>query len=88
MRRLWFIFKNGPATLTAVKYGCGVTAHDREDAEEILKETIFVGDVILPIEKCVEDIDISTLDSGHVIPNIGDNIFKRGVWFPQGYKVE
>lgn len=85
MRRFWFTFQIGPKDKypCGVNYGCGVTAYDREDAENILKEAIFVDMEMLPIERCVEDVDISTLDEGHVIPNMG-NIFSRGLWFPLG----
>ena len=37
-----------------------------------------------PIESISEDVDISTLDEGHVRPNMG-NPLRRGIWFPIGY---
>jgi hypothetical protein len=63
--------------------GCGVTARGYEDALRVMSERIFNGP-IPAIDTCVEDVDISTLDPKHVLPNIG-NIFPRGIWWPQGY---
>lgn len=37
-----------------------------------------------PIADAIEDVDISTLDLGHVGPNMEVPVF-RGVWFPKGY---
>lgn len=33
------------------------------------------------VANIVEDIDVSSLDSGHVLPNIG-NPAALGIWFP------
>jgi len=36
------------------------------------------------IKKVIENVDVSTLDAGHVLPNMSPpNI--RGVWFPLRY---
>ena len=32
----------------------------------------------------IEDVDVSTLDAGHVLPNMSPPV-RRGVWFPLGY---
>ena len=37
------------------------------------------------IKDMVEDVDVSTLDANHVLPNMGITL-KRGVWFPQGFE--
>jgi hypothetical protein len=34
------------------------------------------------VEHVVEDVDVSQLDAGHVLPNMGDPTL-RGVWFPR-----
>jgi hypothetical protein len=36
------------------------------------------------VVQVVENVDVSTLDQKHVLPNIGD-VTVRGVWFPLGY---
>jgi hypothetical protein len=86
MKRFWFEFdfagyKTFPHGLII---GCGVTAFDYTDALSILKNKVFQED-LPPITKKIEDIDVSKLDQGHVIPNMRPpNI--RGVWFPLGYE--
>ena len=60
-------------------YGVGVTAYSVEDARTLIasEPTLSSAD----IDGVVENVDIRTLDKGHVIPNMGPpNI--RGIWFP------
>jgi len=38
-----------------------------------------------PIASSVEDVDVRTLDQGHVIPNMLPPD-RRGVWYPMGYE--
>jgi hypothetical protein len=83
MKRYWFKFEKLPKP-SAINLGCGVTAHTYDDAIALLRERIFGPNGPPPIEQCVEDIDISTLDSKHVLPNIGP-VDVRGIWFPQGH---
>ncbi len=64
--------------------GCGVTAYSREDAEALMKERVFTKVPFPAIAGVREDVDVSTLDAGHVLPNMG-NVLKRGIWFPIGY---
>jgi hypothetical protein len=84
LHRYWFDFDlqagEGPIGTAA---GCGVTAYDREDAQHLLRERVFRGE-LPPVERVVEDIDVSTLDPGHVLPNMSAPN-RRGVWFPMGY---
>lgn len=83
LRRYWIEFSGDPeARPMGVRIGCGVTALDYEDALAMLRETIFV-DHNLEVARCVEDVDVSTLDAGHVLPNMGD-VTARGIWFPAG----
>jgi hypothetical protein len=83
LRRYWFKFGN-LAKFHPLSLGCGVTAFDYDDALRVLRENVFRCESLPPIEMFVEDIDISTLDPGHVWPNIEVPIY-RGVWFPKGY---
>jgi len=86
LRRFWFTFNlcfgdpHPPGTLI----GCGVTAFDQEDAIEILNQQVFVSSPCPAIKALIADVDVSTLDPGHVTPNMGDPT-RRGVWFPLGY---
>jgi hypothetical protein len=87
MKRYWFEFdftdiKEIPA---GVIIGCGVTGDGYDDALNILKEKVFQKEQIPEIKKVVEDVDVSLLDKGHVLPNmLPPNM--RGVWFPLGYQ--
>ena len=86
MKRFWFEFdisiEDAPPVGTLI--GCGVTAYNYDDAIQILTEKIFT-DEIPTIISTKENIDVSTLDSNHVQPNIGDPSV-RGIWFPLGYE--
>ena len=86
LRRFWFTF---PLTIKdphppGVLLGVGVTAFDKADAIALMKEKVFTKVPFPPISGIREDVDISTLDAGHVLPNMG-NVLKRGIWFPIGY---
>ena len=83
LHRYWFTFENLPP-MSALALGCGVTAHDREDALKILKTTVFLDGEFPTIVGLVDDVDVNSLDRGHVIPNMGSPV-GRGVWFPLGY---
>lgn len=81
LRRYWFHFAptNDPSILNL---GCGITAYDESDARRIFEAEVvplFGSRIILAV---TNDIDVSTLDAGHVRPNMGDPS-KRGAWFPK-----
>lgn len=67
----------------------GVTAFSREDAFSLLSDFVFSdpsaprGQTVSlpPVEKLIENVDVSTLDKNHVIPNMGDCSI-RGIWWP------
>jgi hypothetical protein len=85
LRRYWFEFDADAGELPpGPGYGCGVTAHDRADAERLLRQVVFNEAAVPPTRKVVEDVDVSALDAGHVLPNM-DAPTSRGVWFPRGY---
>ena len=83
LRRFWFNFELID-TPTVLNLGCGVTAHDYDDAIALLQERIFSKETIPKITRCIQDVDVSTLDASHVLPNLG-LVVDRGIWFPQGY---
>lgn len=86
LRRYWFEFvrpvegdRRSPFSL-----GFGVTAWTEDDARHLLRERVFRDHPVIEIAHVQEDVDVSSLDPGHVLPNIGDPT-QRGVWFPKGY---
>jgi hypothetical protein len=54
---------------------------DVEDAKNLIRMVALRGDPVPPIAQVVKDVDLRTLDEGHVLPNMGDSSV-RGVWFP------
>jgi hypothetical protein len=70
LRRFWFDVPGLP--------GFGVTAYSMDDARFLLESE---GYAIDPDVEVIVDIDVSTLDPKHILPNIGPSSF-RGVWFP------
>jgi len=72
------------ATRVGVGLGCSVTAYSYDDALYLLQSRLFRDTPIPPILKVAENVDVSTLDPGHVRPNMGVPIW-RGIWFPLGY---
>jgi hypothetical protein len=81
--RYWITFH--PETAGDARLpGCGVTAWSAEDAFAILGETVFRGRSLPPVATLTEDVDVSTLDAGHVLPNMLPPVW-RGVWFPIGF---
>ena len=82
MIRFWFEFYD-PPKLSPLSIGCGITAVCADDAISILRECVDRG-AGLKISKMIKAVDLSDLDQGHVIPNMGV-VAIRGVWFPQGF---
>ena len=85
--RYWFEFdiKSGSEYPAGIEIGCGVTATDKEDAINLLKNRIFKKGDLPPIKKVNEDINIRTLDQHRVIPYMLSP-HTRGIWFPSGYE--
>jgi hypothetical protein len=79
LTRYWVTFSKSPAP-SPLNIGCGVTAFGFEDALQLMKER-FGPDSLKLVVRYVEDIDVSTLDPGHVLPNMGV-ASNRGIWFP------
>jgi hypothetical protein len=69
LRRYWFRFEQSTIP-TPLNLGLGATAFDREDALRIVKECVFPDIEVPRIVRVDEDVDISTLDPTHVLPNI------------------
>jgi len=84
LRRFWFRFENSGKP-SPLNLGCGVTACDYDDALRILIDRVFRENPVPRIETVIEDVDVSTLDQKHVLPNM-EAPNERGVWFPRGHK--
>ena len=82
LKRFWIEFDDTASLSVGVGYGCGVTAFDLNEALAVLQEQVFIDEPMPEIRKITEDIDVSTLDPNHVLPNIGITV-DRGVWFPK-----
>jgi hypothetical protein len=91
LTRYWITFTYPPVKAEGVVVGLwhqplgfGVTAVDLEDALEIVRREFFErNDLEMPpVRQVVENVDVSTLDEGHVRPNLHPPNW-RGVWYPK-----
>jgi hypothetical protein len=79
LHRYWFEFE------TRVDYfgaWFGVTAYNYDDAISVLNKWVFNGKTMPPLKKMAEDVNVESLDAGHVLPNIGV-VAVRGIWYPR-----
>jgi hypothetical protein len=53
----------------------------------LLRQQVFDGGPLPPTRRVIEDVDVSTLDAGHVRPNMGVPVW-RGVWWPRRVCIE
>lgn len=86
-KRFWFEFEilSSFGYPPGIGIGCGITAFDYTDAINIMDQKIFTGMKRPPFKKVIENVDIRTLDQGHVIPNMNPPV-DRDIWFPIGYE--
>jgi hypothetical protein len=81
LRRFWFkLSSNGMPSVLNI--GCGITAYDMNDAWAFLSQDVFPVLGEREVLEVVVDVDVSTLDQAHVIPNMAAPS-NRGVWFPR-----
>jgi hypothetical protein len=73
LTRYWF-----PATLGL---GIGVTAYSLPQAKEMAMSALSSLPTGAQLGEPVADVDVSALDQGHVVPNMGPCNFE-GVWYP------
>jgi hypothetical protein len=81
LHRYWIKFEKVEDLSLGIGLGCGVTAFDCQDAIDLIHRKVFGARDLPAILHMIENVDVSTLDSGHVLPNIGD-VTRRGIWFP------
>jgi len=73
LRRFWYPLPR--------HFGIGVTAASEAEARALAESTmeeLGIQGILGPV---VADVDVSSLDAGHVLPNIGPPAV-RGVWYP------
>jgi len=80
LTRYWLKFSR-LATPHPLNLGCGVTAWSLDDALRLIR-SVFPDLSLGPPIEIIQNIDVSTLDPGHVLPNMGD-VTLRGVWWPR-----
>jgi hypothetical protein len=78
--RYWFEFESTPSRFAT---WVGVTAWTLDDARLLVSKEVFGGKELPPLNVLIEDVDVSTLDAGHVLPNMNPPN-ERGVWYPKG----
>ena len=62
-------------------FGVGVTAFSEDEAFRLAPQVAHEMHWQISRDRVIVDIDVRTLDQGHVIPNMrAPNV--RGVWFP------
>ena len=81
LHRYWIVFDDPRRFALGLGLGCGVTAFDLRDAISLLEQQLFKGPLPFPIASTTNDVDVRTLDEGHVIPNMRPPNL-RGIWFP------
>jgi hypothetical protein len=73
LRRFWFPMSRG--------FGIGVTAATETEAREMAEQTRKHYFVDAAFTGFVPDVELSSLDQRHVVPNAGP-VVVRGVWYP------
>jgi hypothetical protein len=79
LTRFWINFE--PGENPSIN-GCGITAYDEADALKLLEHEVFSILETKKVVNIIRDVDVRTLDQGHVIPNMYPPNF-RGVWYPK-----
>jgi hypothetical protein len=81
--RHWFEFDMPEPPQRRVPW-VGVTAWTLDDARLLVSEGVFGGRELPGVTALIENVDVSTLDEGHVLPNMAPPN-ERGIWYPRGY---
>lgn len=65
-------------------YGAILAFDNLSPKTAILQQKMFEGTVLPEVETWEDDVDVRSLDQGHVVPNMMPPNC-RGIWFPMGY---
>ncbi len=82
--RFEFELDDDVSSSLGISMRCGVTALDKADGLALVAGKLFSGDRPPPVLRCIEDVDVRTLDQNHVLPNMKSPA-ERGIWYPPGY---
>ena len=82
LRKFWITFEKIERP-NILNLGCGVTAHDEEDAIQLVRNVFHSNAERRELQSIVEFSNLSDLDQKHVVPNMADPAL-RGIWFPLG----
>ena len=87
LRRFWIVFDGSEChdLPGGVRIGVGVSARDEAEALATVSKRVFGRGPSPPIARLIVDVDVSTLDEAHVLPNMLPPT-SPGVWFPLGYR--
>jgi hypothetical protein len=78
LRRFWFEFVS---TDPRLRLGVGATGVDEADCIGMIQSRLLEGEPMPTPSRVLPDVDVSTLDAGHVLPNMG-LVVDRGIWYP------
>lgn len=81
LNRYWITLDLAGERRRPAALGYGITAFSVDDALALLRDEVFRGDPLPLIGSIIADVDLSTLDTRHVLPNAGDPV-PRGIWYP------
>jgi hypothetical protein len=88
LHRYWLTFAQSDIDAAGLpqyfRLGCGVTAFSPDGALSLIQQRILRGANLPTLVSFVEDVDVRTLDAGHVIPNMEERV-SRGIWYPMGF---
>ena len=70
LHRYWFTFHDEQCVRFGLGQGCGVTALNLNDAVGLLEQHVFGGPLPFAVASVTEDVDVSSLDPGHVLRNM------------------
>jgi hypothetical protein len=81
----WLTFEPNPLIdRLGLHVDCGVSGYTLDDAHRIVQEVVF-GDEPMPEPiQVIENIKMSDLDQGHVVPNMLPMIW-RGILYPMNF---
>ena len=82
MKRYWIEFTLASGNPLVRRFG--VTAYALEDALVMLQKQVFANNQMPTPSSWVENIDVSTLDAEHILPNMESPSW-RGIWYPMGF---
>jgi hypothetical protein len=82
LRRFWIEFDDPDRPINWRPKACGVTAFTMAEAWQRIRTEHSREAPLPPINRIIADVDVSTLDEKHVLPNMNPPSW-RGIWHPR-----